>query len=244
MMSSYLLIVGSLHWLLYFTLAQTLEAHELYRSPPTQQAVRRDIELTIISILVFAFSAAIILFLGNAGATLIYIDIKPDQLWYHLWYGIVSFITVILLQDAYFYFTHRACHHPQLFKILHHGHHQSGDPTPWTSFAFDILDAIVQAIFPVGIVFVIPLHFITLIVVLVTMTIATLVHHLGFELIPVSFSNYWLRKWLIDSTHHAIHHRKYKFHYGLYFTFWDRWLGTQDPNYEQQIHATAILPDN
>jgi uncharacterized membrane protein len=30
------------------------------------------------------------------------------------------------------------------------------------------------------------------------------------------------------------HHHKYTVHYGLYFTFWDKLLGTQDPNYEKE----------
>ncbi|WP_072218014.1 sterol desaturase family protein [Leptolyngbya sp. NIES-2104] len=236
MLAGYFLVVGSLYWLLYSALEQMLETRKLHRLPPTQQGIRRDIELTIVSVIVFALSAAIILFLFNTGTTLIYVDLEPGQ----VWYGAVSFAAVILLQDAYFYFTHRALHHPRLFKRLHHGHHQSGDPTPWTSFAFDLLDAIVQAIFLVGVVFIIPLHLITLVAVLMTMTIASLVHHLGFEPLPASSSYHWLRKWVIDSTHHAIHHRKYKVHYGLYFTFWDRWLGTQDPNYEYQIRSTHI----
>jgi sterol desaturase/sphingolipid hydroxylase (fatty acid hydroxylase superfamily) len=249
----YFLTAGSLYWLLYLAFAQTLKAQKLHRSPPTRQAIRRDIGLSVVSLVVFTVSAAIILFLSSKNIMLIYIDIEPGHLWSQLWYEMVSFVAVILLQDTYFYFIHRASHHPQLFKRLHYGHHQSGDPTPWTAFAFDLLDAIIQALFLIGIVFIIPMHFMTLIAVLITMTIATLVHHLGFELIPASSSHHWLRKWLIDSTHHAIHHRKYKVHYGLYFTFWDRWLGTQDPNYEYQIRATqiqsapiakVILPEN
>jgi sterol desaturase/sphingolipid hydroxylase (fatty acid hydroxylase superfamily) len=38
---------------------------------------------------------------------------------------------------------------------------------------------------------------------------------------------------VIGPAHHAIHHRKYKTHYGLYFTFWDRLLNTQDEYYRQ-----------
>jgi sterol desaturase/sphingolipid hydroxylase (fatty acid hydroxylase superfamily) len=44
-----------------------------------------------------------------------------------------------------------------------------------------------------------------------------------------------LGRWFIGPAHHSIHHRKYTVHYGLYFTFWDKLLGTQDPDYEQKF---------
>jgi Fatty acid hydroxylase superfamily len=59
------------------------------------------------------------------------------------------------------------------------GHHQSNHPTPWTSFAFDPLEEIAQLLFLVGIVFVLPLHFITVIELLSAMTVWTIVNHLN-----------------------------------------------------------------
>lgn len=231
----YFLVAGSIYWLFYSALGQTF-ANRMHRSPPSRQAIRKDIELSALSAIVFALSAAFILVMYDAGATLLYADLNPDR----LWYWAVSFVTVLIFQDTYFYFTHRAFHHPQIFKKLHQGHHQSGKPTPWTSFAFDLPDAIVQAIFLVSVVFIIPLHFITLVAVLMTMTIASVIHHLGFEPLSSSFSCHWLGKWLINSTHHFIHHRKYKVHYGLYFTFWDKLLKTQDPSYENQLGSSQF----
>ncbi|GAB4240846.1 MAG: hypothetical protein Kow00121_67190 [Elainellaceae cyanobacterium] len=164
----------------------------------------------------------------DAGSTLLYTSI--DQ--YGAWYLGVSFITVLLLQDTYFYFIHRFSHHPRVFKWLHHGHHFSGNPTPWTSFAFDLPEAVIQGVFFLVIVFIVPLHFITLIAVLMTMTLWAVLSHLGFRL-SSSSSAHWLGQWLIGPLHHSIHHRKHVVHYGLYFTFWDKLLGTQDPQYEK-----------
>jgi sterol desaturase/sphingolipid hydroxylase (fatty acid hydroxylase superfamily) len=67
------------------------------------------------------------------------------------------------------------------------------------------------------------------------MTVWSVWKYLGFEIFPPSFPHHWLGKWIIGSTHHAIHHRQYKVHYGLYFTFWDKLLGTQDPNHEKKF---------
>jgi sterol desaturase/sphingolipid hydroxylase (fatty acid hydroxylase superfamily) len=230
----YFLVAGGMYWLFYSALEQNFANRKLHRSPPLSHAIRRDIGLSTLSAGVFALSAAFILTQYDLGATLLYTDLNLGGLGY---LGL-SFLAILILQDAYFYFTHRLFHHPWLFKNLHQGHHRSGDPTPWTSFAFDLPEAIVQAIFLVGIVFIIPLHFITLVAVLMTMTIGSVIHHLGFEPFSSSLSCHWVGKWLIDATHHSIHHRKYKLHYGLYFTFWDKWLGTEDPNYENQVDAS------
>lgn len=193
--------------------------------------MRQDAELSISSAVFFALCAALIMSAYDSGLTLLYSSLGQ----YGLGYIGFSFVAILILQDSYFYFIHRSFHHPLLFKLWHHGHHRSGEPTPWTSFAFDLPEAILQGLFFVGIVFVIPLHFITLIALLITMTIWAVVTHLGFDPFPRSFFRHWFGKWLIGPTHHSIHHRRYRVHYGLYFTFWDQLLGTHDPDYEKEL---------
>lgn len=178
--------------------------------------------------MVFALCAALIMSEYDLGLTLLYSDFNK----YGLWYLGVSFLGVLILQDTYFYFIHRLFHNSLFFKWLHQGHHCSREPTPWTSFAFDPPEAIAQTFFFLVIVFIMPLHFITVIAALITMTVWAVFTHLGFEILPLSFPRHWLGKWLIGPTHHSIHHRKYTVHYGLYFTWWDKLLNTHDPNYD------------
>ncbi|MEH1800276.1 MAG: sterol desaturase family protein [Nostoc sp.] len=219
--------------LFYLVLGKSLANQSLRLKPLMSCSIRKDIELSILSAVVFAICGAFILSEYSLGATLLYTD-----LWkYGLWYLVVSFIAVLVLQDTYFYFIHRMFHQPLIFRWMHYGHHRSGEPTPWSSSAFDLPEAIVQAFFFVGVSFIVPLHFITLVAALITMTVWAVFTHLGFELFPSSFKNYWIGKWLIGSMHHSIHHRKYKVHYGLYFTFWDKLLGTEDPSYENETHT-------
>ena len=229
----YFLIAGGTYLLFYSDLGKFFAKRELRHLPPLWKSIQRDIQLAVLSAVVFALGAALIMSEYDLGVTLLYTNLRQ----YGLWYLGVSFIAVLLLQDSYFYFIHRVFHRPLLFKWLHRGHHRSGDPTPWTSFAFDLPEALVQALFFIGIVFVVPLHFITLVAVLMTMTVWSVLNHLGFELFPSSFPRHWLGRWFIGSTHHSIHHRKYTVHYGLYFTFWDKLLGTHDPNYESEFDS-------
>jgi sterol desaturase/sphingolipid hydroxylase (fatty acid hydroxylase superfamily) len=223
----YFLIAGGAHLLFYAWLGKSA----VMRGKPSEQrllwrSIHRDVKLSILSTVIFALCAALILSAYDLGLTRLYGDFQAHGLWY---LG-ASFLAVLVLQDTYFYFTHRLFHHPAIFKRLHQGHHRSTHPTPWTSFAFDPLEALIQAFFLVVIVFILPLHFATFAAVLATMTLWSVLNHLGFERSSSSAIGAWLGRGLIGPKHHLIHHRQYKVHYGLYFTFWDKLLGTQDPN--------------
>ena len=224
----YFLVAGGTYWLFYSNLYQSLYSPNLLIQHPSWESIQRDIKLSTMSSVVFAIASAIILSAYNHNLTHLYSD--PQQ--YGLWYLGISYMAVLVLQDAYFYFTHRLFHHPSLFLFMHQGHHRSRYPTPWTSFAFDPLEAIVASLFLVGIIFILPLHFITLIAVMTTMTVWAVLNHLGLDRLPLSFPHHFLGKWFIGPAHHSIHHLNYKFHYGLYFTFWDQLLGTQAPFYQ------------
>lgn len=227
----YFLVAGGTYLFFYSPLGQYFINPDLPYQSQSWRSIQEDIKLSVLSAGIFALVAGFILSGYSWGITRLYSH--PQQ--YGLWYLGVSYGVVLILQDTYFYFTHKLFHHPSLFRWVHQGHHRSRTPTPWTSFAFDPLEAIVQSLFLVGIVLVVPLHFITLIAVLITMTVWAVLNHLGIDRLPLSFPHHWLGKWFIGPAHHSIHHLKYTVHYGLYFTFWDKLLGTQDPNYEKNF---------
>ena len=231
----YFLIAGGVYWLFYSFLSKFIPQKSLRRQPLQRHSINREIKMSVLSSVVFALSAAFVMTEYRWGITFLYTDFSQ----YGWTYLGVSFGIVLLLQDTYFYFIHRLLHHPLLFKRVHLGHHLSGDPTPWTSFAFDLPEAFIQAFFFVGVVLILPLHFSVLVLALLTMTIWSVWSHLGFEIFPASFPHHCVGKWLIGSTHHAIHHRKYTVHYGLYFTFWDKLCGTQDPDYQNDFDAIS-----
>lgn len=227
----YFLTAGGTYWFFYSPFSQAFNPPQKTYQLPSWQFIQHDIKLSVLSAGIFALAAAFILSGYNCGITCLYSHAQQ----YGLWYLGISYAVVLVLQDAYFYFTHRLLHYPPLFRWLHQGHHYSRYPTPWTSFAFDPLEATIQSLFLIGIVFVMPLHFITLIAVLITMTVWAVINHLGVDRLPRWFPHDWLGLWFIGPAHHSIHHLKYTVHYGLYFTFWDKLLGTQDPNYERKM---------
>lgn len=229
----YFLFSGGTYLLFYSSLSTLFFKQSLCLKIPQWESIKKDIQLSMISAAIFSCCATFIITEYNLGQTQLYTTLSE----YRLWYLVVSFLGILLLQDTCFYFIHRLFHHPLLFKRLHYGHHRSKAPTPWTAFALDPMEALLQGMFLVGVVFIVPLHWLVLAFLLMTMTIWAVLNHLGFELFPSSFPNHWLGRWLIGSTHHSIHHRNYAVHYGLYFTFWDRLLGTHDPDYEKKFNS-------
>ena len=216
----YFVVAGGTYWLFYSSDHNQLKQPDKIKSP-SRQSIKKDINLAVVATVALAICAAVVMTNYDFGSTRLYSSINERG----ITYAIASFSGVILLQDTCYYFLHRGFHHPLVYSWLHGGHHRSKNPTPWTSFALDFPEAIIQGLFMVAVVFIIPLHIYVLALLLITMTIWALVNHLGFELFP-SFPDHWLGKWLISSDHHSLHHRKYTRHYGLYFTFWDRLLNT------------------
>ena len=58
--------------------------------------------------------------------------------------------------------------------------------------------------------------------------------HLGWELYPKNFNKTKIGKWINTSVCHNQHQQFFKGNYGLYFLFWDRWMGTLREDYDSQ----------
>ena len=77
------------------------------------------------------------------------------------------------------------------------------------------------------------------------MMFMNVIGHLGFEIFPKNFLNSSIGKILLSSTHHNIHHHSNKYIFGLYFTLWDRIMGTEDENYKikyKEIKERSLTP--
>ena len=138
---------------------------------------------------------------------------------------------IIVAHDAYFYWTHRAMHHPRLFRLFHRTHHRSHTPTPWAAYAFDWPEAVVQAVFlPLFLLFV-PVHGVVLFVFLVHMIVRNVMGHAGVELHPRGWAGSRWLGWMNTTAHHDLHHATARWNYGFYFSWWDRLMGTEHPDY-------------
>ncbi|WP_235335012.1 sterol desaturase family protein [Aphanizomenon flos-aquae] len=168
----------------------------------------------------------------NLGYTKVYLNFM-DYGWVYL---PLSLFIYLILHDTYFYWTHRWLHIPSIYRRFHQVHHESINPTPWTSFSFDPVESMMQAIIIPLMVFIIPIHISMVGLLLTLMTIFGVVNHTGYEVYPYSWiRGFWGKHW-ITPTHHTIHHHKFNCNYGLYFRFWDKLMNT-DIMVKTQINA-------
>ena len=142
----------------------------------------------------------------------------------------------MFIHETYYYWLHRWMHKSYIYRSMHKTHHDSINTSAFTSFSFHPLESIAQAIVIPGLIFVLPMHISILAILLMIMTVSAIINHLGIELYPNGFHQHWMGKWLIGATHHNLHHKKFRCNYGLYFTFWDKWMNTESEDYKIDIH--------
>lgn len=193
---------------------------------------RREILTSLRTTLVFAAVGLGIYIAARAG----WLTVYPDFSVRGPLYFAATLVLMIVAHDAYFYWTHRAMHSPRLFRLFHWTHHKSRTPTPWTAYAFDVPEALVMAAFVPPWIALVPMHDLALYAFGTWQIARNVMGHAGVELSPVSGRPSRLFGWLNTTTHHDLHHQNGRSNYGLYFTWWDRWMGTEHPEYQAR-HA-------
>lgn len=81
-----------------------------------------------------------------------------------------------------------------------------------------------------------PLHEIVIFLFLALMIIRNAMGHSGIEFHHHQWTDGPMDA-LTSVTHHDMHHQNFKGNFGLYFTWWDRWMGTELPNYKSTFKA-------
>jgi lathosterol oxidase len=193
----------------------------------TRADIRREVTYSLGTALVFSLVGTGLWFGAKAGIFKMYDAVALHGVpWF-----VLSVIVLVVLQDTYFYWTHRAMHVRWLFARMHHVHHRSHNPSPWAAYAFSPAEALVHAAFVPLVTLVMPVHTLALFAFLAIMIARNAFGHLGVELLPRSFIA--RVGWSTTTTHHALHHHRSDVNYGLYFTLWDRLMGTTHPDYER-----------
>lgn len=189
---------------------------------------KHDLGFSASSFLVFAIMDVCLLYLESKGYTLLYFDVNEYG---YLWL-IASFFIVLFIDDMFFYWSHRAMHHPKLYKVFHRVHHESTDPSPLTAFAFHPSEAVVEQLMHVVLPFLLPLNFGVLIAWQIFSQLNNVLAHLGYEVYPKGWVKLPFLQFKAASTHHNMHHQLFNGNYALYFTWWDKWMGTEFKDYE------------
>ena len=196
--------------------------------------VVREIRHSMMTVVIFGLTGALILTLRQANLSTI--DLLPPN----LLAGAAQAVLLIVSHDAYFYWMHRALHSRRLFKLVHAVHHKSRTPTPWASYSFSALEAVAQAAILPLFLLLVPLSVPVIFFFLTYQMVGNAFGHCGHELMPSGFTRHWATKWFTTSTHHNLHHSDVRCNYGLYFTWWDRLMGTEHPQYHERFEGVAL----
>lgn len=192
--------------------------------------IRREFLFSMLTTAVYACVGVVTYHLIRNGTLQVYGDISR----YGWLYAVATLALLLVMHDTYFYWAHRAMHYRRLFRFFHRVHHLSRTPTPWAAYAFAPGEAFIMALFVPLFLFFIPTHETILFVFLGIMIVRNAQGHSGIEFHPRWWINSPLDA-LTTVTHHDLHHQRARGNYGLYFTWWDRLMGTELPDYKQQF---------
>ena len=196
--------------------------------------IRMELKNSAITVLVFTLMNTF-LFHGPIGGIFQIYNGAETYGTFYFWASIPLFI---VLHDAYFYWTHRAMHHPKLYRYFHMTHHRSHNPTPFTAYNFAPLEAIVEFSFVPIALLLVPIHNGALYIVMTIMIFKNASSHAGYEIMPRSWAKLPVLGWLTTVTHHDMHHERGTGNYGFYFTWWDKWMGTEHAHYHQRLEES------
>ena len=231
----YLLIAGVFYAIFYWWFPDKWKKRKINQRHYKPGQFKREVTWSTITALIFSVTGAGVLLLWQKGYTAIYTNVTA----YGWWYLPVSLLVLLVLHETYYYWAHRLMHYPRIFRIVHKVHHDSNITSPFTAFSFHPLEGLLQAIIIPLLLLIIPVHPYVILVQLTIMTFSSVINHLDIELYPENFHRHSLGKWLIGATHHSLHHKQFKYNYGLYFTFWDKWKKTESPAYMELFEKTT-----
>jgi Delta7-sterol 5-desaturase len=229
--------IAALVWLLRKT---PLRTRKIQQRSATARDYRREFLQSVRSVFVYIGITVVIVWSINMG----YLKpIGPSLGWPT---DLALLAGIIVAHDAYFYWTHRAMHHPLLFKHFHRAHHRSVTPTPFAAYSFSVPEAVVMGLFVILWQFMFRTPGWVIGTFLVWQITRNAMGHAGFELMPRWWLSTRITRWINTTTHHDLHHNGgFNTNYGLYFTWWDRWMGTEHPNYAARFaEVTGRSPED
>jgi lathosterol oxidase len=214
----YLLFAGGA-WLAFWAWANPFTARRrLQHLAFTRADLTRELGFSALTTVVFAVTFAFLFGatpvpLRSAGAA------RAVEL-----LGWLSFL--VLVHDTYFYWSHRLLHHPRVFPVVHALHHRSRNPSPFAALAFHPLEALAQAAWAAPLAWLLPIPTASWLAFAFLTMLVNVMGHCGVEPYPASWRRHPVLKWLNFATFHNGHHLQVTANYGLYFSAWDRWMGT------------------
>ncbi len=232
----YLIAAGAISLLLWLASKWT-EARRIQNRKASFEDYKREFLSSMRTVVIFALTTiSTVLFVESGWVTILEGDIN--------WAVFsVQVIAMIVAHDAYFYWMHRGLHHKSLFRMAHLHHHKSRTPTPWAAYSFATFEAASEAAFVPAYLLLVsaisaPVYGFAIFIFLAHMILRNVIGHAGVEIFPAGWTK-GIFGWITTTTHHDLHHSQGSSNFGLYFTWWDRMMGTEHPQYQERFDAVA-----
>lgn len=223
-------------WLaLWVALAAPLAGRKIRETRPPARQMLMEFACSIRSIAIFSTVGLLTFGLFRAGlmpGPYIARDLGPAWFW-------TSLVLMIVAHDAWFYWTHRLIHDRRLFRRFHRRHHRSNNPSPFTAYSFDLGEAAINALFVPLWMLLVPTQWPVAGLFMLHQIARNTLGHSGYELFPARRDGRPLIPWVTTVTHHDLHHAQAGWNYGLYFTWWDKMMGTEHPEYLERFARAA-----
>jgi sterol desaturase/sphingolipid hydroxylase (fatty acid hydroxylase superfamily) len=225
-------------FVLWVLLADVLQNRKIREDRPKARQMVLEFLISIRSVAIFSTVVMVIVVLDQLGW------LPGPHLarhWGPVWFW-TSLMLMIIGHDAYFYWAHRAMHHRKLFRTFHRRHHRSHNPSPFTAYSFDLGEAAVMAAFVPIWMLIVPTPWAVVGLFMLHQIARNTLGHSGYELMPAWKDGRPVFDWITGTTHHDLHHAQAGYNYGLYFTWWDRLMGTEHPEYHAHFAKAVRRP--
>src|SRR5690348_2579296 len=123
----YVALAGFAWLVLHVIFARPLAGRRISAKRPTLAQMSSEALYSFRSLAVYGVVGGLIVFAVVSGWTPMYFRLVQHAPGGGVRYGwtwfFISIALIILIHDAYFYWTHRLMHHPRLFRLFHRTHH-------------------------------------------------------------------------------------------------------------------------
>jgi Delta7-sterol 5-desaturase len=188
-----------------------LHAEEGYK----KAQLRQEIQLSMISILVFSLQSIFI----QKGYTLGLLKIDWNI---NLFTLLPQVFVLFLWNEIHFYLSHRLLHGKWLFRHVHKVHHYSYHPSPFSIYSFHWGEAFLLGTVIFLPLLIYPFQFLALLSLPLVSIFLNTLGHWNYDLFP----NLKPASLLKFSYRHSMHHQKVKGNFGFLLPYFDKLFNT------------------
>ncbi|WP_127579862.1 sterol desaturase family protein [Paenibacillus koleovorans] len=190
-----------------------LPGHKIDHRPLRKNQIRNEIGLSMISIACFSGIAVVTKWLVELGIL--------EVTWEIVWWKLPLEIAVLFFwNEIHFYLCHRLLHTSWLYRHVHVRHHRSVVPTPYSTYSFHFVEALLLGSVMTTALLFYPFSLVSLMTLPLMSIILNALGHLNADLFP----SRPLSHPLAFARRHSMHHSQNSGNYGFFLPWFDMWF--------------------